>query len=81
MNIDEALEAIQNGHPEVRTQEDLASLIGISGALISTYKNGQSRPNITNACKIWGKFGIQVEPFTEKSLEYEWQTYHNRGNK
>lgn len=71
MKIKQALDKIREDNPEIKTQSDLAEAIGISCPMVTTYINSDSRPNITNASKIWEKFGIQVEPFTELSLQEE----------
>jgi len=71
MYIAEALDKIKEDNPQLDTQASLAEYIGISSPMISTYKTGESNPNILNASKIWEYFGIQVEPFTELSLQAE----------
>ncbi len=71
MYIHEAIEQIKKDNPNLSTQASLAEHIGISSPMITTYKNGESKPNILNASKIWELFQIQVEPFTELALQDE----------
>lgn len=72
MEIQEAITKILQDNPTIQTQSALAEFIGISTPMVNTYRKGKSRPNLYNAAKIWGKFEIQVEPFTEDALQKEW---------
>ena len=73
MEVQEALKQIQEDYPHIQTQAALADLVGLSGPMINTYLKGISRPNLTNAARIWGRFNIQCEPFTEEALQKEWE--------
>ena len=72
MEIREALEYIKE-KKDVNGQVALAMAIGVSQGQISKYMKGGTYPNLSTAARIWGKYGIRCEPFTEKALEKEWK--------
>ena len=73
MYIDEAIMHILDNDTSIESQKDLCTKLGISAPMVSAYKKRESRPNLHNASRIWGLYGIQVEPYTELSLQEEWE--------
>jgi len=78
MLITEALEVIKDIEKE-SNQYKLAKLLRVSQGTISNYTKHGKYPDLRAAGYIWGKYGIQVEPFTEKALEKEWEYQKKTG--
>ena len=71
MLIKEALEIIKEKE-KAKDQYILAKLLKVSQGTISNYTKGTTYPTLIVAGYIYGKYGLQVEPFTEIALKKEW---------
>ena len=71
MYINEALEIIKK-ETGLSHQLDLANELKTSQGTISNYTSGKSYPTLLMASRVYGKFGLVVEPFTETALKREW---------
>ena len=71
MEVIDALEII--GDKEgTEDQYSMAETLGVSQGTISNYMKGNKYPNLRTAGKIYGHYGLVVEPFTEKAVKKEW---------
>ncbi len=61
---------------EEMTRTELAVELDITPGMLSHYTNHSHHPRLGLAAKIWGKYRVQVEPYTVLALdtEYERQT-------
>ena len=67
---------------EFALNEDLertvvANKLGISRAMLSHYLNRDNTPRLDVAAKLWGEYGIVVEPFTERAVIKQWTELNN----
>ena len=53
------------------TGYEIAKKLGVTSAMVSTYKNNNYMPSITVAKKVYAEEGITLHPFSEESLKYE----------
>jgi transcriptional regulator with XRE-family HTH domain len=53
------------------TNAEIANQLGISVAMISSYKNKNFNPSLTVAKKAYQMDGIVLHPFSEEAIKYE----------
>ena len=70
MEVIDALEIIRDKE-DIEDQYSMAETLGVSQGTISNYMKG-TYPNLRTAGKIYGHYGLVVEPFTEKAVKKEW---------
>lgn len=71
MQIVEALQLIEE-EEGIKDQYEMAAVLNVSQGTVSNYHKKDKYPTLTVAARIYGKWGHQVEPFTEKALAKEW---------
>ncbi len=69
MYIAEALEYAIN---EDEDRGVVAKKLGITKAMISHYLNRDFTPRLNVAGKLWGEYGLVIEPFSERAVIKEW---------
>ena len=70
MYVNEAIEAaisIEEGDRAV-----VARKLGISPGMVSHYLKRDNTPRLNIAGKLWGEYGLVIEPFTERAVIREW---------
>jgi len=50
----------------------VANKLGITKAMVSHYINQDNTPRLPIAGKIWGEYGLVIEPFTERAVIKDW---------
>jgi transcriptional regulator with XRE-family HTH domain len=50
---------------------EIANQLGISVAMISSYKNKNFNPSLSVAKKVYQLDGVVLHPFSEEALKYE----------
>ena len=68
----DALEKIME-EKAITKQKEMAEYLDISQGQVSNYMMNKSYPALRVAAVIYGRFGYQVEPYTEKALKKEWE--------
>lgn len=71
MLVNEAIKVIMEEH-DIADQYDMAEALGCSQATISNYVKGGTDPRKVVAARIWGKYGLRVEPYTQDAVQKEW---------
>ncbi len=57
----------------------VASRLGIKQAMVSHYLTGKNTPSLKVAARLWGEYGMVVEPYTEKAVIKTWGTFTDVG--
>jgi len=71
LNIDEAIKYIMEKY-DIVDQYTMAKEIDVSQATISNYIKGNQYPKLVTAARIYHKYNVMVEPFTDKAIIKEW---------
>lgn len=67
--IKDVIEFALNDNPD---RQVLATKLGVSKAQISHYLNREGIPRLDVAGRVWGNFGLVIEPFTERAVIKSW---------
>lgn len=70
-HINEAIHTILE--QEGMTRTELAKELGITPGMLSHYDNYGHHPRLNVAARVWGKYRISVEPYTDLALSDEWE--------
>ena len=67
-----AKEAMEYAINEDGDRGVIAGKLGVTKAMISHYIQRDHSPSLTVAGKLWGEYGLVVEPFTERAVIKKW---------
>ena len=56
---------------EEETSIDVAQDLGVTVAMLSSYKNHRYNASLTVAKKVFAKYGVTLHPFAKDSLKFE----------
>lgn len=76
MQIKQAINVILE--QEGMNKAELANELGITQGMVSHYAHHGHYPRLNVAAKIYGKYRIQVEPYTELALSDELERQHDK---
>jgi len=64
----EMYEAVEVLLDHGNTPKDIAESLRITPGMVSHHKKKENMPSLKTAALVWGIYGMQVEPYTDKAL-------------